>query len=77
MGLAVRSMILRRVTAGIIANLGIDPASGENVEWHWVGVSLCPPKNIDPSRKPPFIYRSNASNSRDKGVSGALRVGGR
>ena len=41
------------------------------------GVPLCPPSNIDLSRKPPFIYRSNASNSRANGVSGALRVGGR
>ena len=38
---AVRSMIYRRVTAGIIENVEIDPASGESAEWYWVGVSLC------------------------------------
>ena len=28
---------------GIIANVEIDPPSGENVEWHWVGgVPLSP-----------------------------------
>ena len=63
--------------ADIIANVEIDPPSGENVEWQGVGVSLCPHKNIDLSRKRPFIYRYNTPNSRDKGVSGALRVGGR
>ena len=26
---------------------------GESVEWVGVGVPLCPPSNIDPSRKPP------------------------
>ena len=41
------------------------------------GVPLCRSKNIDPSRKRPFIYRSNTPNSRDKWVSGALWVGGR
>ena len=76
-GLAVRSIVLRRVTEDIIANVEIDPPSGENVEWQGVGVPLCRAKNIDPSRKPPFIYRSNASNSRDNGVSDALWVGGR
>ena len=77
MGLAVRSIVPRRVTGDIIANVEIDPPSGESVEWPGVGVSLCPHKNIDLSRKPPFIHRYNTSNSRDKGVSGALRVGGR
>ena len=61
----------------IIANVEIDSPSGENVEWQRVGVPLCRSKNIDPSRKPLLTNRSNASNSRDKGVSGALRVGGR
>ena len=55
--------------------LPYDP--GENVEWQRVGVPLCSPSNIDPSRKPLLTNRSNASNSRDNGVSGALRVGGR
>ena len=61
----------------IIANVEIDPPSGENVEWQGVGVPLCRSKNIDPSRKPVFVHRSNTSNSRDNGVSGALRGGGR
>lgn len=47
MGLAVRSIVPRRVTGAIIANVEIDPPSGENVEWPGVGVSLCPHKNID------------------------------
>ena len=51
MGLAVRSMILRRVTEGIIPNVEIDSPSGESVEWQGVGVSLCRAKNIDSSRK--------------------------
>ena len=76
-GLAVRSIVLRRVTEDIIANVEIYPPSGESVEWHGVGESLCRAKNIDPSRKPLLTNRSNASNSRDKGVSGALMVGGR
>ena len=40
MGLAVRSIVLRRVTEDIIANVEIDPPSGENVEWQGVGVPL-------------------------------------
>ena len=62
---------------GIIPNVEIDSPSGENVEWQGVGVSLCRYKNTDSSRKPPFIHRYNTPNSRDNGVSGALRVGGR
>ena len=61
----------------IIANIEIVLLSGENVEWQGVGVSLWRSKNIDPSRKPPFIHHSNTSNSRANWVSGALRVGGR
>ena len=61
----------------IIANVEIDSPSGENVEWHGVGGSLCRAKNIDLSRKPTFVYRYDAPNSHEKGVSSALRVGGR
>ena len=63
--------------AAIIANVEIDSPSGENVEWHGVGVSLCRAKNIALSRKPQFVYRYDAPNSHEKGVSCALRVGGR
>ena len=45
MGLAVRSIVPRRVTGDIIANVEIDSPSGENAEWHGVGgVSLSPQK---------------------------------
>ena len=56
MGLAVRSIVPRRVTGDIIANVEIDPPSGENVERMGVGVSLCSHQNIDPSRKPPIFH---------------------
>ena len=40
MGLAVRSIVLCRVTEGIIANVEIVLLSGESSEWQGVGVSL-------------------------------------
>ena len=61
----------------IIANVEIALWSGENVEWQGVGVSLCPPSNIDSSRKSPFIYRSNTPSSNEKGVSCSLGSSGR
>ena len=76
-GLAVRSIVLRRVTEDIIANVEIDSPSGESVEWHGVGVSLRPHQNIDLSRKRPLVCRSNAPNSRGKGVSCSLGSSGR
>ena len=62
-GLAVRSIVLRRVTEDIIANVEIDPPSGENVEWQGVGVPLCRSKNIDhhhiaPPSNPSSILQS-------------------
>ena len=61
----------------IIPNVEISPDRGEMIEWMGVGVSLRRLKNIDPSRKPLLIYRSNTPNSHRKGVSCDLRVGGR
>ena len=57
-GLAVRSIVLRRVTEDIIANVEIYPPSGENVDRHWVGgASLFP-----------FEYRPLAKAASDQSL---------
>ena len=57
-GLAVRSIVLRRVTEDISANVEIALGSGENVEWQGVGgASLFP-----------FEYRPLANASSDQSL---------
>ena len=50
-GLAVRSIVLRRVTEDIIANVEIYPPSGENVDRHWVGGASLSLKKYRPLAK--------------------------
>ena len=55
-GLAVRSIVPRRVTEGIMTNVEIVPRTGGKVPsgMGW-GAPLCRVKNIDPSRKRPIF----------------------
>lgn len=44
-------MAYRRVTEDIIANVEIDPLSGENVDWHGVGGASLSPQKYRPLAK--------------------------